>query len=163
MRRTLGRRSLVMLAGLALAGLATWGCATIMQGSDQKVPIESTPSGAVVSIDQQEHGHTPLVASLIRKSPHVVRIVLVGYQPYEMTFTRKTSGWVWGNILLGGLIGLAVDASTGGMYKLEPAQVEATLRAQAPGQVARRDGVAILVVLRADSAWVPIGQLSPIH
>jgi hypothetical protein len=36
-------------------------------------------------------------------------------------------------------------------------------QAQAPAQVASREGVAILVVLRADSAWVPIGQLSPIR
>ena len=161
MRRTTGHRILETLSGLAFAGLATWGCASIMQGSKQKVPIASTPSGAAVWIDQQDRGSTPLVAELSRKRPHVMRVVLEGYEPFEMTFTRKTSGWVWGNILLGGLIGLAIDASTGGMYKLEPKQVEATLQAQAPEQTPAREGVAIMVVLRPDPAWVPIGQLSP--
>jgi hypothetical protein len=161
MRWITDHRLLATLGGLAFAGLATWGCASIIQGSSQKVPIASTPSGATVWIDQEERGPTPFVASLSRKHPHVVRVVLDGYQPFEMTFTRKTSGWVWGNILLGGLIGLAVDASTGGMYKLEPKQVDAALQAQVPEQAPAREGVAIMVVLQADPGWVPIGQLSP--
>ena len=29
------------------------------------------------------------------------------YQPFDMTLTRSVSGWVWRNIVFGGLIGLA--------------------------------------------------------
>jgi hypothetical protein len=36
-----------------------------------------------------------------------------------------TSTWEWGNIIFAGLIGLAVDAWTGGMYELSQDKVSA--------------------------------------
>lgn len=36
----------------------------------------------------------------------MVGIKLDGYEPYELTLTRKTSGWVIGNILFGGWVWL---------------------------------------------------------
>ncbi|MDK2964381.1 MAG: hypothetical protein PWQ29_1775 [Verrucomicrobiota bacterium] len=41
-----------------------------------------------------------------------------GYLPDETTLTKKVSGWVRGNLVFGGLIGLAVDAISGGMAQL---------------------------------------------
>jgi hypothetical protein len=32
---------------------------------------------------------------------------------FEATVTRSVSGWVWGNVVFGGLVGLAVDAISG--------------------------------------------------
>jgi hypothetical protein len=52
---------------------------------------------------------------------------LPGYQPFEGTLTRNVSGWVFANLLFGGLIGIAVDAAGGGMYDLEPKQLTAYL------------------------------------
>jgi hypothetical protein len=53
-----------------------------------------------------------------------------------MQLHRGTSGWVWGNIVFGGLIGLVVDASTGAMYKLTPEQVHAQFQVAGAGQEA---------------------------
>jgi len=78
--------SLILLAFIA-------GCATIMHGSSQSVGISSTPSGANVTIDNGERGKTPIVAKLSRKDHHVVKIELQGYETYEGTLTRQTSGW----------------------------------------------------------------------
>ncbi len=44
-----------------------------------------------------------------------------------MALNRKVSVWVWGNIVFGGLIGLPIDALTGGLYKIEPDVVSAEL------------------------------------
>ena len=38
-----------------------------------------------------------------------------------------TNGWVFGNIIIGGLIGMAVDSSTGASNSLSPDQVSAHL------------------------------------
>lgn len=37
-------------------------------------------------------------------------------------------GWLLGNLLIGGLIGIIIDASNGSMYKLTPDQVIAQSR-----------------------------------
>ena len=134
------------------------GCATIMHGKTQSVGISSVPEGATVTVDNQPVGTTPVFAELTRKDEHVVRISLEGYTTSTLTLIRKTSGWVWGNILFGGLIGLAVDAITGGLYKLEPEQLAATLlRDQS---TAIEDGrLYVVTVLHPRPGWVKIGQL----
>jgi uncharacterized protein YceK len=43
------------------------GCASIVNGSKQKVKISSTPGGAAVRIDGASTGVTPTVADLSRK------------------------------------------------------------------------------------------------
>ncbi|MFL5382556.1 MAG: PEGA domain-containing protein [Longimicrobiaceae bacterium] len=143
-----------------VALVALTGCATIMHGSKQNVAFSSTPSGAQISVDNQNMGVTPASVPLTRKDKHTVRLTLAGYQPYELQLERKTSGWVWGNLLFGGIPGLAVDAITGSMYKLSPEEVNATL---AQGGTAMRTGDTLIVrvVLSADPSWQKIGQLTP--
>ena len=51
-----------------------------------------------------------------------------GYQPVDILLTQSLYGWLWGNILFGGLIGLAVDFITGDAYDLEPELISANLQ-----------------------------------
>ncbi len=147
----------------ALSGLvaALSGCASIMNGTRQAVGISSSPTAAAVTVNGAPYGKTPVVAELPRKDNHVVRIELEGYQPFEATLTRSVSGWVWGNIAFGGLIGLAVDAISGGLYKLTPEQVTGRLT-RAVAQVPVEGGSLYLaVVLEPDLAWERIASLAP--
>lgn len=158
--RNLVRHVLLTLTG----GLLLTACATIMQGTSQEVSIASTPTGAKLIIDGTEAGTTPVAASLKRKDKHTIRIEMEGYQPFEMALGRGTSGWVWGNIVFGGIPGLAIDAITGGMYKLTPEQVQATLPANvAAANNLMTDELTLTVVLRPDPSWVRIGQLERGH
>ena len=147
-----------MLFPAAAAAIVTAAaCATIMHGTTQDVGISSTPTGSSVTIDNKPLGNTPVIAKLARKDHHIVKIEMPGYQPFESTITRKVSGWVWGNILFGGLIGLAVDAISGGLYKLTPEQVAGTLQRSDTSD--KEDTVVIMVVLAPDPAWQRIGSL----
>jgi hypothetical protein len=152
-----------MGARLVLVALATgsWSCATIMQGSRQEVSIASSPTGAKVTVNGKAMGDTPLVAKLKRKDKHAVRIEMEGYAPYEMALSRSTSGWVWGNIVFGGIPGLAVDAITGGLYKLKPDQIEGTLGSDAAEVRQAKDVLVVAVVLRPDPSWERIAALTP--
>jgi len=134
------------------------GCGTIMQGTSQEVGISSTPSEATVSVNGQQMGTTPAVLDLKRKSTHFIKIELEGYQLFETTLTRKTSGWVWGNLVFGGIPGLVVDAAAGGMYKLTPEQITADMRL-ASSLNPDSDTILIAVVLKANPDWEKIGQL----
>jgi hypothetical protein len=132
-------------------------CATIMHGTNQDVGLSSSPTNARVTVNNKPVGNTPVVAKLSRKDNHIVRFELEGYQPFEATLTRRTSGWVWGNIVFGGLIGLAVDAMSGGLYKLTPEQIAGTMLSATAALTP--DGLYIAVVLQAEPEWQKIGEL----
>jgi hypothetical protein len=134
-------------------------CATIMHGTNQDVGISSMPSGAKVTIDNKPLGSTPVVAKLSRGDHHIVKIELEGHQPFEATLTRKVSGWVWGNIVFGGLIGLAVDAISGGLYSLTPDQVAGQLAKQGSDVAVTRDGIYVFLVPRAHPTWQRVATI----
>lgn len=137
------------------------GCGTIVNSSTQGLGISSNPSGAVVTVNDTNQGTTPVTTELSRKDTHTIKLDLDGYQPYEMIINRSVSGWVWGNILFGGLIGLAIDASTGGMYKLSPDEISAQMSESASADVqVSGDGVYVVVVLEPCENWNYIGSLN---
>lgn len=138
------------------------GCATIMHGTRQSVGISSYPSNADVWVDNKYIGKSPTVVRLTRKDNHFVRIELNGYAPYETTLTHQVSGWVFGNLAYGGLIGLAVDAISGGLYKLTPEQVEAEMKKGGYSCTQKGDEIYIAAVLKADPSWEKIGSLTPL-
>ena len=147
------------LVAALLASVALTACASIMHGTSQDVGISSTPTSASVTIDNATNGQTPFVAKLSRKDSHIIHIAADGYQPADLTLTRSVSGWVWGNLLFGGLIGLAVDAITGGLYKLTPDQLNATLAKQSASVAPTKDGFYVVLVPAAEKGWHKVGQL----
>lgn len=154
MRKTL----ILTLIGGAILPLILASCGTIIHGTKQGIGISSRPTGASVTVDNVDRGTTPQVVELSRKDHHTVRIELGGYEPYETTLTRSVSGWVWGNIVFGGLVGLAVDAISGGLYKLTPEQLGGSLAAR-QSLLETEDGLAILVTLMPDPSWERVGNL----
>jgi hypothetical protein len=135
-------------------------CASIMHGTRQDVGITSAPSGATVTIDNIPSGITPVIAHVARNSNHIVRVEMPGYQPFDLTLTHSVSGWVWGNVAFGGLIGLAVDAISGGMYKLSPEQLAASLATTTHASVSKNnDGIYVVTVLKPQPEWTKLAQL----
>jgi hypothetical protein len=138
----------------------TSACASIINGARQDIGVSSSPTGADVTIDNAPSGKTPVVAKLTRRDNHIIKLELAGYQPYEITLTRSVSGWVWGNIVFGGLIGLAIDAVSGGLYYLSPEQVTTSLAKSETAKVtSSSSALTLAVVLKAEPGWVKIGQL----
>jgi len=150
------KRLVSLLAVVALAG----GCASIMHGTKQDIGISSSPTNARVIVDNAPLGQTPIVAKLSRGDNHIVRIEMDGYAPFEATLTKKVSGWVWGNIVFGGLIGLAVDAISGGLYNLTPEQLSAQLSRQGADVSLTSDGIYVVLVREVNPEWVRIATLS---
>ena len=64
---------------------------------------------------------------------YVVRLELAGYTPVEVQLQPAISGWYFGNILIGGLIGMVgVDPVTGSMWNIEPSRLDVRLAAAEP-------------------------------
>lgn len=72
-------------------------------------------------------GQTPQTIRLPRKNEYQIEFTSPGFQPQKIALTKGTNGWIWGNLLVGWIVGFAVDFATGSAYKLEPALVQITL------------------------------------
>lgn len=51
--------------------------------------VESQPTGAAVEVDGQVLGRTPLSSSALTPGPHVVRVLLDGFQPWQDTLSAS--------------------------------------------------------------------------
>ena len=97
------------------------GCATIINGTTQKIMIDSSPQAATATL--QPGGQTvttPHEVELERKHTYHVHYSLEGYEDTIGYIDQERSGAVAGNFLLGGLIGVAVDTSNGAAFNLTP-------------------------------------------
>jgi predicted small secreted protein len=148
-----------LIVTIVACSVVLTACASIMHGTSQDIGISSSPTGASVTVDNMTKAQTPFVAKLSRKDNHVIHIAADGYAPADLTLTRSTSGWVWGNIVFGGLIGLAVDAMTGGLYNLTPEQLTTTLAKQSASIAPSKDGVYVVLVAAPEKGWTKVGQL----
>lgn len=113
---------------VAIAGtIVCAGCATAINGANENIKIESIPPGANVSIDDINRGETPLEIELARGKLHRICFKKDGYVEATVLTTNTLNGWIFGNILFGGLIGIAVDISSGAAKNIEPNPVIGTL------------------------------------
>jgi len=113
------------------------GCATVIQGTTQEIPISSDPPGVKVSVDGRPDFTTPTVLVLSRHEPHILEFSFGGYHPEVVRLRPVFSTVTAGNIVLGGLIGWGVDSASGAQYRLVPPVVHVSLRpltAKPPGQ-----------------------------
>ena len=118
------------LAMAVLSAALISGCSSIISKSEYSVAINSNPDGAnfVVTnrLGQKVHsGVTPASVTLkssagyFKGEAYTIVLNKEGLSPKTYTLTSSLDGWYWGNILLGGLIGmLIVDPATGAMYNL---------------------------------------------
>ena len=113
---------------LIMIVVMSMGCIGIIaNGSSQDIAINSVPEGAIVRIDGEIIGNTPLVADLGRSESHTVNMTMDEYEPYTAVLTKSADGGIIiADIILTGGLGLIIDLATGGLYKLNPDEVNAT-------------------------------------
>lgn len=108
------------------------GCATVTRGTTDALVVNSTPQGAQVELSNgMSCTSTPCTFKLPRKSELEVTISRPGCKTVVTNVSHKTAGagaaGVAGNVLVGGIIGLGVDAATGASQELVPNPLEVTL------------------------------------
>jgi hypothetical protein len=104
------------MAILALAA-ACGGCASVTRGTTDQVQILSEPVGADVRTSMGQTCITPCTLTFGRKDEVTVTASKPGYHAAEMPVSARAgaAGLVGlaGNVLIGGVIGMAVDAASG--------------------------------------------------
>jgi hypothetical protein len=122
---------LIAAAVAAAAGLS--GCATITRGTTEAFSVETTPSGASVttSLGVMCEPTPCVIPKISREAEFTVTISKPGYLTTTHNVTHQTAGGgsagMAGNVLLGGIIGAAVDANNGATQELIPNPLRLTL------------------------------------
>jgi hypothetical protein len=108
---------------LVLVSVCAAGCATIVKGTTQAVAVDTPGAqGAACELSSPGIGTqtitTPATIEL-EKSQHGVTVTCRKpcYQDGVGVIASYTEGMAAGNVVLGGVIGLGVDAATGAMNK----------------------------------------------
>jgi len=106
------------------------GCATIVGKDVFPLTINSNPDGANITVQDERgknvfSGVTPTTVTLnageayFHAKSYTITFSKPGYAEQYATVKSTLSGWYFGNIIFGGLIGiLIVDPITGKMWKL---------------------------------------------
>jgi len=105
------------------AALALSACATVISGTDQSIAVATDPPGANCSIDRSgthigQVNPTPGSIHLDRsKDDLTLTCSRSGYQEAKLSQSPHFTGATFGNILVGGLVGVVVDAATGANFR----------------------------------------------
>jgi len=116
-------KKLLLTASLFLMTMWCCGCATVVTGKYQNIPVTSEPPGVKVRSDTGVSLITPGSFQLLRNQDHTLVAEYPGCEPQQKELKHKLQGWFWGNILLGGIIGGVVDLASGASGKLVPDKV----------------------------------------
>lgn len=128
-------------AAAAACAVATSGCASIIRGTSQDFGVESTPPGAQAALSTGETCVTPCSLRRSRNEAFSVTVSLEGYntsthQILNPWSRNGTTTGIVGNAILGGGIGIGVDAMTGANRDLTPNPLVVTLEPDATPLVA---------------------------
>jgi hypothetical protein len=140
---------LVLLAPMGLGG-----CASVTRGWSEQMQISSQPEGAEVRTSLSQQCVTPCTLTVQRKDEFSVTFAKPGYQPQTIQVNTRLAGGgaagFAGNVLLGGVIGMGVDAASGATLEHHPNPVVAVLQPVAapgrppkPGERRRPDAPAV--------------------
>ncbi len=145
--------------------LMTTSCASIVSKSSWPITINSTPSEAKISITDKKgieiyNGYTPAALKLnsgsgfFGKARYQVKFEKNGFETKTVPVEFKLNGWYFGNILLGGVIGmLIVDPATGAMYRLETEFLNETLLKKDTILFQEKEGLQIMELNEIPEDW----------
>lgn len=136
------KTSLIFLAVLSFSS-----CASILSDSNYPLTINTNPAGVSVIVKNDKgveifNGNSPATIRLksgdgfFKKAIYTVHVSADGYTSQTLPVNFKIDGWYWGNLLLGGVIGmLIIDPATGAMYKIEDEFMNVSLREKSTSDI----------------------------
>ena len=113
-------------------------CATITRGTTTQVQLDSNPPEAQARTSMGFVCVTPCTLQVSRKDEFTVIFTKAGYHTVEIPVRTQVAGagavGFAGNIVLGGVVGMAADAATGAALEHFPNPVSVTLTARKKGE-----------------------------
>ena len=129
---------------LIVTALLTSGCATIVKGSSQGVTVKTDPPGASCELSKQGKSvgvvnPTPGTVQL-GKGASALDVICKkpGYLDASAKLSSSFQGWTLGNAILGGIVGIVIDAGSGAMHEYQP-EISMKLLPESFGSIDSRD------------------------
>lgn len=149
--------------GAALAvGMLVSGCASIITGGHDDIMVKTDPEGADCTVyrgaDVLGHINPTPGGIVVRRSYDdiLVRCVKDGYGDSEAMNTSGVNGWLFGNIALGGLIGIIIDTATANATSYDSVTFVALAVKSEPGASPEKPAeVPVATAQSAEPAEVP--------
>lgn len=135
MKRNFTKLTIILVSSIFLFT----SCASILSKSTYPLSVNSSPSNAKISITDKKGkeiylGNTPTTLKLkagsgfFSKAEYQVKFSISGYDDKIVPIIFKLDGWYFGNLFLGGGLGmLIIDPATGAMWKIETEYLNETL------------------------------------
>ncbi len=144
----------VVTALVSLAALS--GCASIASDNDTTTYIHTMPEAARCDLAGEEFERTVNTPSSImipsKAAPVSLNCSADGYKTGTATLDTSVDGWIFGNILLGGVIGAVIDASRGAGMRY-PEEIEIVLEPEMFATIAERDGFFDAWRVKTEAKW----------
>jgi len=112
-----------ILTLLLCAFMFLTGCATVMTGKYQNIPVTSEPPGIEVMSSTGVSITTPGSFKLVRNKDYTLFAEYSGCKPQQKELKHKLQGSFWTNTLIWGVTSGAVDLASGASDELLPKKV----------------------------------------
>ena len=117
----------MQLTVIAISSFLFCSCATIVAGGDPSITINGdVPEPVTITTEKQTYPGVTLPAVVKVNRHHLegqkIQVKSDNYKYNDIILDKTVNGWAFGNILLGGIIGLSVDLITNCVSK--PSQTQ---------------------------------------
>jgi hypothetical protein len=150
--------SVICTLVFSFTALFAGGCASIVHSGNRSININTEPGGAKATMSKPDGTiigmqTTPCTFSLdprrgyFKGQNYTLKLELAGYKPTEVELHTELSGWYFGNILFGGLIGMViVDPLTGSMWNIAPDKIDQNLSSSQAVLIRKHKGFVVVLV-----------------
>jgi hypothetical protein len=129
------KRVLYFFAGFSFLAFLGSGCATIMSGTKHTINVQAEPEDSKIFINGALH-KSPCSQDVERginaASKNKIVVEKDNYKPCEMNLSGSVHPWIFGNIILGGLIGIAIDLGTGAATSVKQEDIKMVIYEDKP-------------------------------
>jgi hypothetical protein len=151
---------LVLVGGTGLLG----GCATLVSGDETDTQITTDPIGAECELTGDNYNTFVTTPANVQLDSDVAPLTIVcnadGHVEERAEIDTSMDGSIFGNILMGGLIGIAIDAASGSGQKF-PETVDLVLVPTSFPSIAARDAWYERQVQRVEDKYVLLADEMP--
>jgi len=121
----------VSILAILASSLALGACATVTRGTTEQITFDSTPAAEMRTSTGLSCPTTPCTLEVNRKSEFIATFSKQGYESQNVTVQTRVAGagaaGFAGNVLVGGIVGMGVDAATGSTLENYPNPVTVSL------------------------------------
>jgi hypothetical protein len=121
----------ISLLAIIAGSLSLGACATVTRGTTEQLTFDSEPPAAMRTSTGLTCPTTPCTLQVDRKAEFIATFSKDGYESQNIMVQTRVAGsgaaGFAGNVLVGGLVGMGVDAPTGATLEHYPNPVTASL------------------------------------